>query len=560
MEMNHDEATIHQIEQQLNTKIYPGTEIMADVGSVHFVKSSDRVLVPQPSQSPHDPLNWNRFWKMSAICMSTAVSFSQGLGPLALAPMFPQLMKSFDADLASVVKFTGVCILVLGFSNFFWCVLEILDSDMWLTSRRVPIQAAFGRRPVLIFSTLICLFSNIWRALATSYGSYMGACILNGFGAGPAESAQPEIIADIMFLHERGAYNTLYFTAYFGSLMVGPVIAGPMAEHVGWRSFFWLNTGVLGIVLVALIFLFPETKWHRAHPSEVHDGQEPVETPSSASEPEKPAEVIMQRENIASESGADQDPWLGKGYPSKQQFMLWQPSDNYLKTLWTCFWIPWKLLTFPIVELAAFTVSWSASCMLTLNLTQSQAFAAPPYNFNSQTIGFFNFAIMVGAIIGLATNGPLSDWVSMRATKKNRGIREPEMRLPAMIPYVIIMMIGNFVVAFGYENKWDWKIIVIIGYTCAGIQVSALPAITSTYAVDSYKPVAGLVFVAITVNKNLWGYGFAEFITPWVIKSGFVRPIMMNMSLTTFWCLCAIPVYFYGKRFRKWTAKSSVHR
>lgn len=50
----------------------------------------------------------------------TAVSFTQGLGPLALAPMFPDLMKSFDRDLASVVQFTGVCILVLGFSNFFW--------------------------------------------------------------------------------------------------------------------------------------------------------------------------------------------------------------------------------------------------------------------------------------------------------------------------------------------------------------------------------------------------------------------------------------------------------
>jgi hypothetical protein len=99
----------------------------------------------------------------------------------------------------------------------------------------------------------------------------------------------------------------------------------------------------------------------------------------------------------------------------------------------------------------------------------------------------------------------------------------------------------------------------MIGYTCAGIQVAAIPAITSTYAVDSYKPAAGLVFVAITVNKNLWGYGFSEFITPWVIKSGFVRPIMMNMSLCAVWCLCAIPFYFYGKRFRKWTAKSSVH-
>lgn len=57
---------------------------------------------------------------MTVICLSTAVSFSQGLGPLALAPMFPQLMEAFDTDLAAVVKFTGVCILVLGFSNFFW--------------------------------------------------------------------------------------------------------------------------------------------------------------------------------------------------------------------------------------------------------------------------------------------------------------------------------------------------------------------------------------------------------------------------------------------------------
>lgn len=77
------------------------------------------------------------------------------------------------------------------------------------TYDRVPIQTAFGRRPVLIFSTLVCLVSNIWRAEAKTYGSYMGACVLNGFGAGPAETAQPQITADVMFLHERGAWNTL---------------------------------------------------------------------------------------------------------------------------------------------------------------------------------------------------------------------------------------------------------------------------------------------------------------------------------------------------------------
>ena len=29
---------------------------MTDVGSHHFVKSSNRVLVPQPNDDPHDPL------------------------------------------------------------------------------------------------------------------------------------------------------------------------------------------------------------------------------------------------------------------------------------------------------------------------------------------------------------------------------------------------------------------------------------------------------------------------------------------------------------------------
>lgn len=120
MEMNTDENTLHQLEDELHTCIYPGTEIMSDVGSVHFISDHSRVLVPQPSADPHDPLNWSPFWKASAMSLATAVSFAQGFGPLALAPMFPQLMEAYDASLADVVQFTGVCILVLGFSNFFW--------------------------------------------------------------------------------------------------------------------------------------------------------------------------------------------------------------------------------------------------------------------------------------------------------------------------------------------------------------------------------------------------------------------------------------------------------
>lgn len=163
-------------------------------------------------------------------------------------------------------------------------------------------------------------------------------------------------------------------------------------------------------------------------------------------------------------------------------------------------------------------------------------------------------------MIGLATAGPLSDWVSARATKRNGGIREPEMRLPAMIPYVIIMYLGNIIVSVGYQKHWPWEVIVLIGYTCAGIQVAALPGIVSTYAVDSYKPVAGSLFVAITVNKNVWGYGFSKFITEWIIADGYIPPIMTNGSLILLWCLFGFLFYYKGKTFRRWTKNSNVHK
>lgn len=322
--------------------------------------------------------------------------------------------------------------------------------------------------------------------------------------------------------------------------MVGPIVSGAMTEDLGFRSFWWLNAGLLGVSFLMVVFMFPETRFKRADPADApakriapdtpdekahatttenttssDDGNGEIQQVNTAtSTPPNPSNGLTLSETAA------RDPYLGAGSPGKWQWRAFQPNAHPFRSIFLDLWIPWKLFVFPIVEFAAFVVSWSCSSFLTINLTQSQVLSLPPYNFRPATVGFTNFAIIVGALIGLFTSGPLSDWVAARATRKNGGVREPEMRLPAMIPYVVVMFLGNIVVAVGYERKWPWEAIVIIGYTCAGIQVAALPGIVSTYAVDSYKPVAGSLFVAITVNKNLWGYGFGKFITPWSIEDG----------------------------------------
>lgn len=61
-------------------------------------------------------------WKAFAISNALLSCFAQGFGPLALAPMFGYFIQDFDSNLTDVIQFTGVCILVLGFSNLFWFV------------------------------------------------------------------------------------------------------------------------------------------------------------------------------------------------------------------------------------------------------------------------------------------------------------------------------------------------------------------------------------------------------------------------------------------------------
>ena len=104
----HDEKQLRQLEAELHIEILPGTEIMADFGTHHFVKETGAkgpVLVPQPSNNPHDPLNWSTGRKFVIIAIANFFSFMLGMGPLALPPMFGALIQQFNSDLPGVIQF-----------------------------------------------------------------------------------------------------------------------------------------------------------------------------------------------------------------------------------------------------------------------------------------------------------------------------------------------------------------------------------------------------------------------------------------------------------------------
>jgi hypothetical protein len=203
-----------------------------------------------------------------------------------------------------------------------------------------------------------------------------------------------------------------------------------------------------------MVFMFPETLYRRPksaasdHSSSTgrttspESKTEEVSMTQASSDGEKaPSSLAKSQRGSLDHVRSLQDRPVGR--PSKHQFSLIpKPEFEGRDLIFRDILAPVQIFSFPIILWVAFSFNFAANCLLSLNLTQSQVFAAPPYLFTPAQVGFVNFAFVVGGVIGLLTAGPFSDWVSMRATARNKGVREAEMRLVALVPYVCICLVG----------------------------------------------------------------------------------------------------------------------
>ena len=198
-----------------------------------------------------------------------------------------------------------------------------------------------------------------------------------------------------------------------------------------------------------MVVFLPETKYARAeteHPRNISTDEEEarrayIKEPASTLADIKTEPIAQYRE------AAGHPSYVGRGQPTMPQ--RWgvnlKVDTSQLKFLPRDFFTPIHIACYPIILFAACCVGFGANCLLVLNLLESPAFSAPPYDFSPASVGFVNFALMIGGIVGLILGGPFSDWVSMTLTRRNRGVREPEMRLMAMIPFLMIGLIGLMV-------------------------------------------------------------------------------------------------------------------
>ena len=301
--------------------------------------------------------------------------------------------------------------------------------------------------------------------------------------------------------------------------------------------------------MLLILGCFPETKYRRKF-------QNAAAPPTiQVTEPYDKQISINQVEAVESSINL-----VGRGRPEKRQYLPIQEPDNRWKDfLSRDFFAPLRIVCYPIVIWAGLCLTGAADLVLIFNVTESFILSVGKYDMTPDQVGYTNFAFAVGAVIGMATAGPLSDLVITRATAKNGEIREAEMRLPVLIPFAAFMTVGVALSAVAIQRQWPWEVLVILGYGSAGLWITSLPTIGIAYAVDCYKPISGELMVVATVFKNTTGFSMAYWVPSLGEKYGFMTPLMVWFTFAVTPFVLAIPLYFWGKNLRRLTKDSSVH-
>lgn len=241
------------------------------------------ILVPQPDESPNDPLNWPG-WRRDCALLSLGWHCMMGGGQTPiLAAGFNEVAATFSVTIPQVALTTGLYMLGLGIG----CVISS------------PTALIFGKRPVYLAGVVLFLAASVWAAASKSYASLVVARIVMGVGVAPCESLPSATIAEIFFLHERAYRIGIYTLLLLGGKNLIPLVSAVIIQAKGWRWVFWIVSIVVGFNFFLLFFFVPETFWdrtprpkqHSTRPSLIHRAASSLSRATGISRDSKKREV-----------------------------------------------------------------------------------------------------------------------------------------------------------------------------------------------------------------------------------------------------------------------------
>ncbi|KAK6835291.1 hypothetical protein RU639_002444 [Aspergillus parasiticus] len=500
------------------------------------------VLVPQPSDSPNDPLNWPQ-WRKDFILLNVSLlsAIVGAYGPM-LGPGFVEISEELDVSVNEISQATSYLVLAIG--------IALLFSN--------PLAKCYGKRPVYLVSGILLFASSIGGALTHDYGSFLACRLVGGLGMGPFEVLVQCTIGDMYFVHERASRIAFWNLFLVSGISAGPIVSAYIIQYSGYRWAFGVCAIFYGVLTLALFFLAPETSYIRVpntsrSSTEASSIDQPDTKAVSGEDVAQPrAETI---DDIEKEPQARNDQQQANHQP-----LITERKDSYWRSLrvYTGRYSnasvvkvisrPFILFLYPGILWAFLTWGTTITFTIAFSYVNGVIFNEPPYNFTTSQIGLINISPLVLSVVSEIISGPLCDKICLYLTKRNNGYYEPEFRLVLMAVGFVLGVAGfyGFGATVHYKTHWTGPVIT---YGLVNASLAFCSTCVFGYIIDAYTALGEEAFVAVN-SRNFLSFGILYVINEWLEEDGTLKVFVVLGSLFIFTSLLTIPIWIFGKRCR----------
>ncbi|ETN41605.1 uncharacterized protein HMPREF1541_03541 [Cyphellophora europaea CBS 101466] len=476
-------------------------------------------LHPQPTADPMDPLNWTSLQKHSILAVIMFFYFMFTYITTTTVPSFPDLQETYAISYSQVNWTVAIPALGLAVGPLIWSSLADI----------------YGRRVVFLIGTVMAFAATIGAAEAKGYGGYMAARFFQGLGTSPASTVGLAAINDMFFEHERGQKIGLWVLAIDTGLLVGPIFGGFLnIVSAAWIQ--WFCVILFGVLFLLELAFMPETLYPRNHMLTkmpmVGDGDQMVAD----------FEKVGRRRSDPSVVNLPRTKML--------PFINWKPVPGMQHPK------PWDALIRCVLmfKFAPVVIAVAIYCYLWYwwILSVITMLPAAYIDYSPQIQGLLFIGLLLGTLFAeVALGGSLSDMICARLTKRNGGVRIPEMRLWLIYPAGLLTSIGLIIWGISVDRAYHWMVGQVAFFLfAAGIQTGN--TIVATYLVDAYPLQSMSVVTFYAVFLNLSAFIDPFFIAPWQAGSGFTWCFAAQGIITAFG---AMPLFAllqkYGPQLRQ---------
>jgi MFS family permease len=220
-----------------------------------LITGCQTILLPQPSSSPYDPLNWSPYRKHLMLFIVAFTGFLADFASAAGVPLI-QVQGQYWHMSPNKVNYAGnLNVAFIAIGGIFWATV----SSFW------------GRLPVMFWATFLGAICTVICASTTNFQVFYAFRTLMGFTLVAFQTVGLASVKDMFFFHEHARKIGIWVAFFIVSPYLSPLFAYFILAGTGnnspekgdWRAVLYLVFGIICLDLILIVAFADETYYNR---------------------------------------------------------------------------------------------------------------------------------------------------------------------------------------------------------------------------------------------------------------------------------------------------------